>query len=112
MHTFGMHAVIQSRMQTISMIGSCRELQWNMQSKSTTARSATDHQCATTRTNSLHLPRLKLNRNGGSTHWWRKYKTRSIRSTKSDRLITRIRCGHNKQSEAARSTFAWLCSFV
>jgi len=27
MHTFRMHAVIQSRMQTISMIGSCRELQ-------------------------------------------------------------------------------------
>jgi len=31
MHMFRMHAVIQSRMQTISMIGSCRELQWNMQ---------------------------------------------------------------------------------
>jgi len=29
--------------QTISMVGSCRELQWNMQSKSTTARSAADH---------------------------------------------------------------------
>jgi len=43
MHTFRMHAVIQSRMQTISMIGSCRELHWNMQSKSTTARGATDH---------------------------------------------------------------------
>jgi len=43
MHTFKMHAVIQSRMQTISMIRSCRELQWNMQSKSTTARSASDH---------------------------------------------------------------------
>jgi len=26
-----MHAVIQLRMQTISMIGSCRELQWNTQ---------------------------------------------------------------------------------
>jgi len=38
-----MHAVIQPRMQTISMIGSCRELKWNMQSKSTTARSAADH---------------------------------------------------------------------
>jgi len=35
----------------------------------------------------------------GSTHWRRKYKTYSIRSTKSDRLTTRIRCGHNKQSE-------------
>jgi len=50
------HTVIQSRMQTISMIGSCRELQWNMQSKSTTARSATDHQWATTRTKWLHSP--------------------------------------------------------
>jgi len=43
MHTFRMYAVIQSRMQTISMIGSCRELQWNMRSKSTIARSAADH---------------------------------------------------------------------
>jgi len=43
MHTFRMHAVIQSRMQTISLIGSCRELQWNMQSKSTTACNAADH---------------------------------------------------------------------
>jgi len=32
--------------------------------------------------------RMKLNRTGGSTHWRRKYKTRSIRSTKSDRLTT------------------------
>jgi len=38
-----MHAVIQSRMQTISMIGSCRELQWIMQIKSTPAQSAADH---------------------------------------------------------------------
>jgi len=43
MHAFRMHTVIQSRMQTISMIGSCRELQSNMQSKSTTACSAADH---------------------------------------------------------------------
>jgi len=43
MHTFRMHAVIQSRMQTISMIGSYRELQWNMQSKRTTACTAADH---------------------------------------------------------------------
>jgi len=43
MHTFAMHTVIQSRMQTIGMIGSCRELQWNMQSKRTTERSAADH---------------------------------------------------------------------
>jgi len=43
MHTFRMHPVMQSRMQTISMIGSCRALQWNIQSKSTTARSAADH---------------------------------------------------------------------
>jgi len=43
MYTFRIHAVIQLRMQTISMIGSCRELQWNMQSKTTTARSAADH---------------------------------------------------------------------
>jgi len=43
MHTFRMHTMIQSTMQTISMIGSCRELQWNMQSKTTTARSAADH---------------------------------------------------------------------
>jgi len=59
-----MHAVIQSRMQTIiSMIGSCRELQWNMQSKSTTARSVVDHQCATTPTNSLHPPPPKIKSN-------------------------------------------------
>jgi len=43
MHTFRMHTVIQSRMETISMIGSCGELQWNMQSKSTTARRAAAH---------------------------------------------------------------------
>jgi len=43
MHMFRMHTVIQSTMQTISMIGSCRELRWNMQSKSTTACSAADH---------------------------------------------------------------------
>jgi len=43
MHTFRTHAVIQSRMQTISMFCSGRELQWNMQRKSTTARSAADH---------------------------------------------------------------------
>jgi len=30
MHTFTMHTVIQSRMQIISMVGSCRKLQWNM----------------------------------------------------------------------------------
>jgi len=58
------------------------------------------------------LPHLKLNRTGGSTHWRRKYKTRSIRSTKSYRLTTRIRCGQNKQSEATRSTSARLCSPV
>ena len=56
------------------------------------------------------LPHLKLNRTGGLTHWRMKYKTRSIRSTKSDRLTTRIRCGHNKQWEATWSTFARLCS--
>jgi len=43
MHTFTMHTVIQSRMQAISMIGSCRERQWNLQSKRRTARSAADH---------------------------------------------------------------------
>jgi len=43
MRTSTMHTVIQSRMQTISMIGSCRELQWKMQSISTTACSAGDH---------------------------------------------------------------------
>jgi len=57
------HTVIQSRMQTISMIGSCRELQWNMQSKSTTARSAADHQCEAIRTNSLHPPPPKIKSN-------------------------------------------------
>jgi len=31
MHTSTMHAVIQLRMLTISMVGSCRKLQWNMQ---------------------------------------------------------------------------------
>jgi len=30
MHTFTMHTVIQSRMLTTSMVGSCRKLQWNM----------------------------------------------------------------------------------
>ena len=178
-----MHAVIQTRMQTFSMIDSCRELNeirrvflrcfrnpirvprienrvprienrvprirenyhrvprtrenrvprireigslqvhtgyltfslkktWNMQSKSTTARSAADHYCATTRTNWLHPPRLKLNRTGGSRHWRRMYETQLIRSTKSDQLNTRIRCGYNKQSEATRSIFARLCSSV
>ena len=58
------------------------------------------------------LPSLKLNRTGGSTHWRRKYKLRSIRSTKNDRLNTRMRCSHNKQSEAPRITFARLCSSV
>ena len=57
------HTVIQPRMQTISMTASCRELQWNMQSKSTTARSAADHQCDTVRTNSLHLPPPKIKSN-------------------------------------------------
>jgi len=35
---------------------------------------------------SIHfiLPRLKLNRTGGSTHWRRENKTRLVRSTKSD----------------------------
>jgi len=63
MHTFRMHAVIQSRMQNTGMIGSCRELQWNMQSKSTTARIVADHQCATTRINSLHPPPPKIKSN-------------------------------------------------
>jgi len=58
-----MHTVVQSRMQTISMIGSCRELQWNVQSKSMTAHSAADHYCATTRTNSLHPPPPKIKSN-------------------------------------------------
>ena len=107
-----MHAVIQPRMQTISMIGSCRELQWNMQIISTTASSAADYQCATTRTNSLHPPPPKIKSTGGSTHWRRKYKTRSIRRTKSDWPTTRIRCDHNKQSKATWSTFARLCSSV
>ena len=105
-----MHAVIQSRMQTISMIGSCRELQWNTQRK---ARLRAVLQITSAQQHvPIHfiLPRLKLNRTGGSTHWRRKYKTCSIRSTKSHRLTTRIRCGHNKQSEATRSTFARLCS--
>jgi len=63
MHTFRMHTVIQSRMQTISMIGSWREIQWNMQSKRTTARSAADHECATTRIKSLHPPPPKIKSN-------------------------------------------------
>jgi len=28
MHTFRMHTVVQSRMETMTMIGSCGELQW------------------------------------------------------------------------------------
>ena len=58
-----MYGVIQSRMQTTGVIGSCREIQWNMQSKSSTARSVADHQCATTRTNSLHPPAPKTKSN-------------------------------------------------
>jgi len=58
------------------------------------------------------LLHLKLNRTGGSTLWRRKYKTRSIRSTKRDQLTIRIQCGHNKQSEATRNTFARLRSSV
>jgi len=112
MHTFTMHTMIQSRMQTISIIGSCRELQLNMQSNSRTAHSAAHHWCTITRTSSLHPPHLKLNRTVGSTRWRRKYKTRSIWSTRCYRLTTRIRCGHNKKLEATRSTFARLCSFV
>ena len=63
---------------------------------------------------SIHfiLPHLKSNRTGGSTHWRRKHKTRSIRSTKSDGLATRIRCSHNKRSDAMRCTFARLYSSV
>jgi len=57
------HTVIQSRIQTISMIGSCWESQWNMQSKSTTARSAADHQCEAIRTISLHPPPPKIKSN-------------------------------------------------
>jgi len=51
-------------MQTIGMIISCRELQSNMQSKSTTVGSAAERQCATTRINSLHPPppEIKSNR--------------------------------------------------
>jgi len=63
MRSFRMHAVIQSRMQTTGMIGSCRERQWNVQSKSTTARSVVDHQCITTRANSLHPPPPKIKSN-------------------------------------------------
>jgi len=112
MHTLRMHAVIQSRMQIISMIGSCRELQWITQRK---ARLGAMLQITSAQQHApIHfiLPRLNLNRIGGSTHWRMKCKTRSIRSTKSDRLTTRIRCGHNKQSEATRSTNARLCSSV
>jgi len=57
------HTVIQSRMQIISMIDSCRELHWNIQSKRTTARSAADHQCEAIRTNSLHPPPPKIKSN-------------------------------------------------
>jgi len=112
MHTLRMHAVIQLSMQTISMIGSYRELQWNTQRK---ARLRAVLQITSAQQHApIHfiLPRLKFNRTGDSTHWRMKYKTRSIRSTKSDRLTTRIRCGHNKQSEATQSTFARLCSSV
>jgi len=99
-------------MQTISMIGSCGELQWNMQNNARLRAVLQITSAQLTRTNSLHPPHLKLNRTGGSTHWGKKCKTRSIRSTKSNRLTTRIRCGHNKQSEETRSKFARLCSSV
>jgi len=68
MHTFRMHSVIQSRMQTIRMIGSYRELQWNTQRK---VRLRAVLQITSAQQHApIHfiLPRLKLNRTGGSTH--------------------------------------------
>ena len=79
MHTFRMHAVIQSRMHTISMIGSYRELQWNTQRK---ARLRAVLQITSAQQHApIHfiLPRLKLNRTGGSTHWRMKYSTKHVR---------------------------------
>jgi len=97
MHTFRLHTVIQSRMQTISMSAAAEnfnEICKVKQRLRAVLQIISAQQHAT-----IHfiLPYLKLNRTGGSTHWWRKCKTRSIRSTKSDRLATRIWCGHNKQ---------------
>jgi len=112
MHTFRMHTVIQLRMQTISMSAAAENFNEICKVKERLRAvlqiiSAQQHPPI-----NFILPHLKLNRTGGSTHSWRKYKTRSIRSTKSDRLATKIYCGHNKQSEATRSTFARLCSSV
>jgi len=112
MHTFRMHTVIQSKMQTISMSAAAENFNeiCKVKARLRAALQITSAQ----QYPSIHfiLPYLKLNRTGGSTHWRRKYKTRSIRSTKSDRLTIKIRCGHNKLSEATRSTFARLCSSV
>ena len=112
MRSFRMHAVIQSRMQTTGMIGSCRERQWNVQSKSTTARSVVDHQCITTRANSLHPPPPKIKSNRRFNALAKEVQNTFVTNHKKQPLTTRIRCGHNKQSEATRSIFARLCSSV
>jgi len=112
MHTFRMHTVIQSRMQTISMSAAVEN--FNEICKVKERLRAVLQIISAQQHAPIHfiLPHLKFNRTAGSTHWWRKCKTRSIRNTKSHRLATRIWCGQNKQSEATRSTFARLCSSV
>jgi len=50
------------------------------------------------------LLHLKLNRTGGSTHWRRKYKTRSIRSTKSARLTIRPQQAIRSNTERISTT--------
>jgi len=120
-HTFRTHAVIQS-LDLERMQWSNREYRpsaWSAAADNVNemckvkARLRTVLQITSAQQHAtIHfiLPHPKLNRTGSSTHWRTKHKTCSIRSTKSGRLITRKRCGHNKQSEATRSTSARMCS--
>jgi len=55
------------------------------------------------------LPRLKLNRTGGLTHRRKKYKIRSMRSTKSDRLNTNYKDTMRPQ-QAIRSNTEHICT--
>jgi len=97
MHTFAMHTVIQSRSRP--SVWSAVAENFNEICKVKARLRAVLQITSAQQHAPIHfILHLKLNRSGDSTDWRRKYKTRSIRSTKSDRLTTRIRCGHNKYS--------------
>jgi len=100
MHTFTMHIVIQSRSRPSVWLAAAES--FNEICKVKERLRAVLQITGAQQHAPMHfiLPQLELNRTGGSTHWRRKYKTRSIRSTKSDRLTTRVRCAHNKQHGA------------